>query len=51
MLAGSASKFGEFSTKADELEVPVALIDGRRVGERERKREREREKDRNRQRS
>lgn len=43
LLAGSASKFGESSIKADELEVPVASIDGRR--ERGgRKREMEREK-------
>lgn len=45
MLAGSASKFSEFSIKADELEVPVASIDGRRGGagrEGERQKERER---------
>lgn len=39
-LAGSASKFGELSIKADELEVPVAPLDGRREEEREREKER-----------
>lgn len=40
LLAGSASKFGELSIKADELEVPVASLDGRR--ERRRGKERKR---------
>lgn len=45
MLAASASKFGEFSIKADELEVPVAFIDGRRERRREKEREGERERE------
>jgi len=36
-------KIGEFSIKADELEVPVASIDGRREGGKEKERERGRE--------
>lgn len=40
LLAGSASKFGELSIKADELEAPVAPLDGRR--ERRRWKERKR---------
>jgi len=45
LLAGSASKFVELSIKADELEVPVASIDGKRERGKEKKREGKRERE------